>query len=144
MRVVSGAAQDSLDRVDRTRVTVAVGPLVGPVVSRVVAIHASRAELPFDRLNDAVLVADAIAARAPAHAVGGRLPVSVQSGGGRLEIRVGPLRPGGGQRVLDGAALPAVGSVIERLADAVRVRGAAGGDEYLVIRIDAGREPTPA
>lgn len=137
MRVVGGEPSGALDRVDRTRVTVAVGPLVGPVVSRVVGIHASRAELPIDRLNDAVLVADAIAARAPAHALGGRLPVSVQSAVGRLEIRVGPLRPGGGRRVLEGAALPQVGSVIERLADAVRVRGAAGGDEYLVIRIDA-------
>lgn len=117
--------------------TVAVGPLVGPVLSRVVGIHAARADLPVDRLNDAVLVADAIAARAPAFTVGDRLPVSVQSSQGRLEVRIGPLRPGGGQRVLDGAALPAIGSVIERLADEVRVRGGAGGDEYLVIRIDA-------
>lgn len=126
-----------LDRLDRTRVTVAVGPLVGPIVSRVVGIHAARAALPLDRLSDAVLVADAIAARGPAFTVGDRLPVSLQSGVGRLEIRVGPLRPGGGKRVLEGAALPAVGSVIERLADSVRVREGAGGDEYLVIRIDA-------
>ncbi len=138
MRVVEGEAPGALDRVDRTRVTVAVGPLVGPVLSRVVGIHASRADLPIDRLNDAVLVADAIAARAPAFTVDGRLPVSVQSSEGRIEVRVGPLRAGGPQRVLEGAALPQVGSVIERLADTVRVRGGAGGDEYLVIRIQAG------
>lgn len=137
MRVAGSDAPGALDRVDRTRVTVAVGPLVGPVLSRVVGIHAARAELPVDRLNDAVLVADAIAARAPAFTVGDRLPVSVQSGSGRLEVRIGPLRPGGGRRVLEGAALPTVGSVIERLADDVRVREGAGGDEYLVIRIDA-------
>lgn len=137
MRVVGDDASGALDRVDRTRVTVAVGPLVGPVLSRVVGIHAARAELGFDRLNDAVLVADAIAARAPAFTVADRLPVSVQSGRGRLEIRLGPLRPGGGQRVIEGATLPAVGSVIERIADTVRVREGAGGDEYLIIRIDA-------
>jgi serine/threonine-protein kinase RsbW len=136
MRAVGSEGASSLDRLDRTRVTVAVGPLVGPVLSRVVGIHAARAELPVDRLNDAVLVADAVAARAPAFAVGDRLPVSVQSGPGRLEVRIGPLRPGGGARVLEGAALPDVGSVIERLADNVRVRGGAGGDEYLVIRIE--------
>lgn len=124
-------------RVDRTRVTVAAGPLVGPVLSRVVGIHASRADLPVDRLNDAVLVADAVASRAPAYAVDGRLPVSVQSQPGRLELRIGPLRAGGGARLLEGAALPSVGSVIERLADSVRVRTGSGGDEVLVIRVEA-------
>ena len=130
-------ASAALGRVDRTRVTVAVGPLVGPVLSRAVGIHAARAELPFDRLSDAVLVADAIAARAPAFTVADRLPVSLQSERGRLEIRIGPLRPGGGKRVIEGAALPNIGSVIERLADAVRVRESAGGFEYLIVRIDA-------
>lgn len=137
MRTSDLDTSQAVDRLDRTRVTVAVGPLVGPVLVRVVGIHAARADLPVDRLNDAVLVADAIAAHAPAFAVGDRLPVSVQSGAGRLELRIGPLRPGGGRLVLEGAALPAVGSVIERLADAVRVRDGAGGGEYLVIRIDA-------
>jgi hypothetical protein len=131
------ATVEPLDRVDRTRITVAVGPLVGPVLARVIGIHASRADLPLDRLNDAVLVADAIAARGPAFIAGPRLPVSVQSAPGRLEIRVGPLRSGGGRRVLEGAALPTVGNVIERLADAVRVRDGAGGSEYLTVRIDA-------
>jgi len=134
-------ASSGLDRFDRTRVTVAVGPLVGPVLARVVGIHAARADLPLDRLNDAVLVADAIAARAPAFAMDERLPVSVQSGAGRLELRIGPLRPGGGRLVIEGAALPNVGSVIERLADTVRVRDGGGGGEYLVIRIDATLEP---
>lgn len=138
MRAVDPDAQPALDRVDRTRVTVAVGPLVGPVLSRVVGIHASRADLPVDRLNDAVLIADAVAAQAPAFAVGGRLPVSVQSGAGRLEVRIGPLRAGGGRRVLEGAALPDIGSVIERLADTVKIRGGAGGDEYLILRVDGG------
>lgn len=120
---------------DRTRLTVAVGPLVGPVLARVVGMHAARAELPLDRLNDAVLVADAIAARAPAFAVGDRLPVSVRSDTGRIELRVGPLRSGGARRVLEGAALPEVGSVIERLTDAVQIHPAAGGDEYLVLTV---------
>lgn len=143
MRSVDADAPAELDRLDRTRVTVVIGPLVGPVLSRVVGIHAARAELPVDRLNDAILIADAVAARAPAFTVGERLPVSVQSTHGRLEIRVGPLRPGGGRRVLEGAALPTVGSVIERLADAVHVRQGAGGDEYLVIRVDGAAAMDP-
>lgn len=137
MRAVDGDTRQAPDRFDRTRVTVAVGPLLGPVLSRVVGIHAARAEFPLDRLNDAVLVADAIAAHAPAFTAGDRLPISLQSGQGRLELRVGPLRPGGGRRVLEATSLPSIGAVIERLADSVRVRDGAGGGEYLVIRIDA-------
>lgn len=132
---MSASELGSLDRVERTRVTVATGPLVGPVLSRVVGIHAARADLTVDRLNDAVLIADALAARAPAFVLGDRLPVSVQSAPGRLEIRVGPLRAGGGQLLLEGAALPGVGGVIERLADSVRVREGSGGDEWLAIRV---------
>lgn len=135
MRLADEGDDSALDRVDRTRLTVAVGPLVGPVLERVVGVHAARAELPVDRLQDAVLVADAIAARAPGFVTDGHLPLSVQSAAGRVELRVGPLRAGGGRRILEGAALPGVGNVIERLADSVRVRTGAGGDEYLVVRI---------
>jgi hypothetical protein len=69
--------------------------------------------------------------------MGGRLPVSVQSTPGRIELRVGPLRAGGGSRVLENTALPEVGSVIERLSDQVKIRTGAGGDEYVVIRVGA-------
>jgi len=58
MPAVDGDATEALDLLDRTRMTVAEGPLVGPVLARLVGIHAARAELPLDRLNDAVLVAE--------------------------------------------------------------------------------------
>ncbi len=138
MQILEEGGQDAA-WAHRTRLTIAVGPLIGPVLARVVGMHASRSDLPLDRLNDAVLVADAIAARAPAFAVDDRLPVSVRSEPGRVELRVGPIRAGGAQRVLEGAALPEVGSVIERLTDEVRVRAAAGGDEYLLLRIGTPR-----
>ena len=41
-----------------TSVSIAAGPLVGPVLRRVVGMLAARADLPLDRLDDAVLVAD--------------------------------------------------------------------------------------
>ncbi|MCW3016173.1 MAG: hypothetical protein JWO02_3265 [Solirubrobacterales bacterium] len=122
-------------RLDRTRLTVGAGPLVGPVLARVIAIHASRAQLPLDRVGDALLIADAIASHAPALAADGRVPVSVQSEAGRLEIRVGPLQPGSGRRLLDGAAIPHTGRVVERLADDVRVRSGVAGGETLVLRL---------
>jgi len=47
-----------------TTVSIASGPLVGPILRRVVGMLAARADLPLDRLDDAVLVADLIAALA--------------------------------------------------------------------------------
>lgn len=125
---------------DHTRLTIRQGPLVGPVLARVVGIHAARAPLPMDRLQDALLVADAIAARAPAYALSEHLPVSLRAANGRMELRVGPLREGGATRVLDGAEVAVAGNVIERLADEVRVRPGSAGDEYLVIAI-GGEQP---
>jgi hypothetical protein len=124
-------------QLSRTRVTIASGPLVGPVLARVVGIHASRASLPVDRVGDALLIADALASGAPGLTADGRVPVSVQSEGGRLEIRVGPLQPDAGRRLLDGAALPGAGRVVERLADEVKVRSGAGGGETLILRLVA-------
>lgn len=122
---------------DRTRVTVRAGSLVRPVLARVIGIHSARAHLPIDRLSDALLIADAIAARARDLTADGRLQLSVQSGHSRVEVRIGPLAPGGGHRLLDDAALPAVGRVVERLADDVQVRPGAAGHETLVLRIFA-------
>lgn len=121
---------------DRTRVTVKAGPLARPVLARVIGIHASRAELPVDRVGDALLISDALASQAPAlteHRQ--RLQVSVGSEPGRLEIRVGPLRPGSSRRLLDDAAIAGTGRVVERLADDVRVRTQIAGGETLVLRL---------
>lgn len=130
---------DTPRALDHTRVIVAAGPLVGPVFARTIAIHASRADLPLDRVHDALLLADALAARAPIHVPDGSVGLTVQSTPGRLEIRVGPLRSGSAERLLAGAALPEAGRVVERLADKVRVRGGAADVESLVLHVDAPR-----
>lgn len=121
-------------RVDRTRVSLASGPMMGPVLSRLVGIYAARADLPVDRLGDALLVADALAARAPAVSDRGRVQLSIQSEPGRLELRLGPLSAGGGQRLLEGARMPDTGAVVEQLADEVRVRSGAAGGEVVIVR----------
>ena len=81
----------------RRRVSIAAGPLVGPVLRRVVGMLAARADLPLDRLDDAVLVADLIAARAPAHVAARPSTSAFEPGARTLSLRVGPLRPGGGE-----------------------------------------------
>ena len=80
-----------------THVSIASGPLVGPVLRRLVGMLAARADLPLDRLDDAVLVADLIAARAPAHVAHQTVDVALEPGPRTLSLLVGPLRPGGGK-----------------------------------------------
>ena len=113
-----------------TAVSVASGPLVGPVLRRVVGMLAARADLPLDRLDDAVLVADVVATRAAAFAqesVTVRLQPSVRT----LWLRVGPLRPGGVEALL-GEAGPDVPGIILKLADEVHVDAEdPSGFEYL-------------
>jgi len=117
-----------------TLVSIAAGPLVGPVLRRVVGMLAARADLPLDRLDDAVLVADLIAARAPAHVAAETVDVALEPGPRTLSLRVGPLRPGGGEALVVDAAVPGVGNVIEQLADELTV-ASADGAEFLHVRL---------
>ena len=112
------------------------GPLVGAVLGRVVGMLAARAECPIDRLDDALLITDAVAAHAPAYVVDGRVTVLVRAAQDGLELCVGPLRREGARGLLSDAALPGVGNVFEQVADAVETAAVpGGGGEQLVIRL---------
>jgi hypothetical protein len=117
-----------------TKVSIAAGPLVGPVLRRVVGMLAARADLPLDRLDDAVLVADLVAARAPAHVADETVDVALESGERSIGLRIGPLRAGGGRALMVDAAVPGVGNVIEQLADRLEIQ-AEGEHEYLYVRL---------
>jgi hypothetical protein len=119
---------------DPIHVSIAAGPLVGPVLRRVVGMIAARADLPLDRLDDAVLVADLVAARAPAHVAHDTVDVALQSGTRSIDLRVGPLRVGGGRALIVDAAVPGVGNVIEQLTDRLEIEGDGEG-EYLYVRL---------
>ena len=122
------------DELAETRVTIAAGPLVGPVLRRVVGMLAARADLPLDRLDDAVLVADVIGSRASAHSVDGHVTVSMVSSPRSLAMRVGPLKPGGADGLVVDASIPDIGNVIERLSDEVVVERSEGS-EYLRVAL---------
>jgi serine/threonine-protein kinase RsbW len=118
--------------------TVAVrkGPLVGPVLGRVVGMLAARAQCPIDRLDDAMLLTDAVAAHAPAHTDDGHVRVTVAADEGSIELRVRSLSPDGASGLLSDADLPGVGNVFQRVADEVDARSAAGeGRGELVLRL---------
>ncbi len=117
-----------------TSVSVAAGPLVAPVLRRVVGMLAARADLPLDRLDDAMLVTDLIANRAQRHVVGATVDVDMDPGIRSLSLRVGPLKAGGGEALVADAVVPGVGNVIEQLADEIAVDDTPQG-EYLVLRL---------
>ena len=110
-------------------------PLLGPVLTRVIGMLAARAQCPIDRLDDALLVADTVAAHGPDHTVNGTVRVALTAQEGQLELTVGPLRPEGGKALLADAELPGVGNVLERVADLVEVRENGDGGEELHIRL---------
>jgi hypothetical protein len=111
----------------------ATGPLVGPVLCRVVSMVLARANCPMDRLEDAMLLCDALGAHAPTYAADGHVAFVVSAGGGELELRVGELAERSAARLVEDAVLPGVGNVLERTADHVRIEPAADGAEELVL-----------
>jgi hypothetical protein len=112
------------------------GPLVGAVLGRVVGMLAARAQCPIDRLDDALLITDAVAAHAPQQAINGRVTVVVDATEDRLELLVGPLRQNGAKALLAEAELPGVGNVLERVADEVEPgEGSDPDTERLLIRL---------
>ena len=125
-------------------VGVANGPLSAPVLGRVVGMLAARADCPIDRLDDALLVADAVAAKAATFSDDGRIEAQIVARLGSVELQIGPLRAGGANGLIESAALPGVGNVLERVADELETQEGADGSEYLLIRLDfdAQRPPT--
>ena len=123
---------------NQATVGVAAGPLGAPVLGRVVGMLAARADCPIDRLDDALLVADAVAAKAGSFAEDGRIHVHVVARIGSVELHVGPLRPGGADDLIASAALPGVGNVLERVADELEPQERDGepAGEFLLIRLD--------
>jgi hypothetical protein len=112
------------------------GPLVGPVLCRVVSMVLARANCPMDKLEDAMLICDALSAHAPTYASNGHIAFTVGVHGGALELRVGELPEHAASQLVQDAVLPGVGNVLERTANQVRIEPAAdGAGEELVLAL---------
>lgn len=107
------------------------GPLVGPVLGRVVGMLAARAQCPIDRLDDAMLLTDAVAAHAPTHSVDEHVRVEVRADAEGIVMRIAALEPDGAESLVGDADLPGVGNVFSRVADEVQARG---GELVLLLR----------
>jgi hypothetical protein len=108
------------------------------VLSRVVGALAARRDLSVDRVSDAVLVTDAIAAAAPARFADGRVRLGLDEGEEWVALRLGPMEDGAAQQIREELQVPGVGGTLEALADELTVE-ASGDGEYLVVRFAAAR-----
>ncbi|MEX2195067.1 MAG: ATP-binding protein [Thermoleophilaceae bacterium] len=107
-----------------------------PVLRRVIAMMAAHAGFSMDRLSDAVLVAETLAAHTPGHSSDGVVRVCIEDAGSDVVMRVGPLVEGGAAALLEASRMPAYGPVLEHLADGVDADTAGDqSDEYLVVRL---------
>ncbi len=110
--------------------------LLGPVLARVVGALAARRDISVERLSDAVLVTDAIAAAAPSRFADGRVKLGLDDRGEGIALRLGPMDRGAAAEINDELQVPEVGGSLEALADELAVEESGDG-EYLVIRFAA-------
>src|SRR5688572_313071 len=112
----------------------ACDPLVAPVLSSVIAVLAARSGFSVERLSDAQLVTDAIAAHAGGAFVGKRVHAGIDAADQRLELRLGPLVQGGSHTLVASSAVGGLGPLLEQLADDVSTQARDGHEElHLVI-----------
>jgi hypothetical protein len=88
----------------------------------------ARVECPVDRLDDALLVCETLCAHAPGHLLDGYLSCQVDVHGDRVELELGELRADGARGLVDDAAIPGVGNLLERMADELRLEPDPQGD----------------
>jgi serine/threonine-protein kinase RsbW len=114
------------------------GAMVKPVLARVIGALAARAEFSVDRLADTVLLGDAVSSSDEGDYADGRVGISIKDGSGTLDVRVGPLVEGAGERLLAEMELPGHGS-LRSLASTMEVAQGEtpGGEaaEFLVFEV---------
>lgn len=116
-----------------TEIDVPAGDFVGPILSRVVSMTATKANFSIDRLSDAVLLSDALSTHAPDAYLGGTARVSISQTDRQFELQIGPLVAGSGENLIERLAIPGVGISLAALADEVSVESDAGADYVRVI-----------
>lgn len=135
---MSGVGPAATASLERARLTVSCGDFARALAGRFVAALAAETDLPLDRLDEAVLVAEAVADRCGELTPDGELELAVAVHADRLELRVGPLEPGAANQML-GADVErgSHGGVIRGLSSSVEVRRSRNGHESLVITVAA-------
>jgi anti-sigma regulatory factor (Ser/Thr protein kinase) len=133
-------ARTPLERVGAdSDVEIAITPaaLCGAILNRLVSALAARAGFSIDRLSDAQLVTDALAARLESVLDGASVSARIDVLERTVALRLAPLRAGGSAVLLAASAIGELGPVIERLTDEVDVSDSEGGETIRLLMRDA-------
>jgi anti-sigma regulatory factor (Ser/Thr protein kinase) len=95
------------------------GPVVAPVISRLIGALATQADLSLDRLSDAQLVGEAISAHVQDYISGERIRITLEEADHRLDMRIGPLAESGSEQLRQDLTLPGADRSLEQLIDEV-------------------------
>jgi anti-sigma regulatory factor (Ser/Thr protein kinase) len=125
---------------EETEIEVGREDLLAPVLSRIVGALAARRDLSVERVSDAVLLTDAIAAAAPGRFADGGVKLSLADSDEGIVLKLGPMRSGGAEEIRSKLSMPDVGGSLETLADEFSVESDGEGD-YLAIGF---KSPAPA
>lgn len=129
-----GAGKSTAAVAEETEMRVGHPDLVAPILGRALGALAARREVTVDRLSDTMLLSDAISAGASQGFEDGHVSLSIADRDEGVELRVGPMKDGGAERLRASLKLPDVGGSLETLADEVRVEEGDDG-EFLVLGI---------
>jgi anti-sigma regulatory factor (Ser/Thr protein kinase) len=121
-------------------VAISPAPLGTAILGRLVGALAARAGFSIDRLSDAQLVTDSLAAHVGAALDGPYVNAAIAVLEGRaVALELDGLRDGGAAALLAGSAIASLGPVIERLADEIEVRAGARGETLRLVLRDPWR-----
>ena len=115
-------------------VRVAAGRVGDAVLRRMIGALGAQADLPIERIQDATLIVDAILSSIAADPISAT--ISRRESG--LEIAIGPLAGGEGERMLDDGSSPETGSVVGALADRAWIDRDGGAGAYLCVMVGRG------
>lgn len=119
-----------------TELVVSDPNLLAPVLARTVGALAARRDISVDRLSDAMLLTDALAAVAPGNFADDCVRLSLVDRENGIELHLGPMEMGAAQEMREKLEVPEVGGSLEALADGLGTEESGEG-EYLVIRFSA-------
>jgi anti-sigma regulatory factor (Ser/Thr protein kinase) len=114
--------------------TIAPSSVARAVLPRILSVMAARAHFSTERISDAQLVADSLAAHAPSSLGADRLSLTVSYTTRSLELCVGPLGAGRADKLILASDVDGLGPVIEKLTDDRRV-SAVGSSEVLALQL---------